>query len=158
MQGFLFCLEQSKEFSTESVIFRKMATKSVPYMLTNEQKCQHVNTACDLLSHLKPEEPKCVKDVITADETWVPSYSVASKSRNKAWLGPNGQRHQIYRPELQNRSHWKLMFCLLTSPSQGHFMHTKKFANSHPGDQQPVSNHYHPEHPPSVTTLNILPL
>ena len=71
---------------------RKLAAKWVPHKLTDEQKHQHVNVACDLLSCFEPDH-KCMTDVITGDETWVPFYGIARKCRNKAWLGPNDQRH-----------------------------------------------------------------
>ena len=48
-------------------------------------------------------------DVITGDETWVLFFGIASKCRNKAWLGPNDQKHQIYQPRFQSR---KRMFTI----------------------------------------------
>ena len=82
---------------------RKLAAKWVPHKLTEEQKKQRVHAARDLLNRFEPNGPKRLTDVVTGDETWVPFFGIASKRRNKVWLGQNDQRHQICRKGFQSR-------------------------------------------------------
>ena len=43
--------------------------------------------------------------------TWVPYYGNPSKRRNKAWLGPNDQIQQLYKPGFQIRKDRKSKSC-----------------------------------------------
>ena len=112
----------------------KLAAKWVPHKLSDEQKRQRVNDACDLLSRFELDEPKCVMDVITGDETRVPFYSIASKCRKTkhGWnqmtrdtksTSPDFRAGRGCLPSSSTtRGLWQLMFCLLTVPPQGHIM------------------------------------
>ena len=59
------------------------------------KQCVHV--ARDLLNRFEPNGPERVTDVVTGDETWVPFFGIASKHRNKVWLGQNDWRKHIFR-------------------------------------------------------------
>ncbi len=87
---------------------RKLCKKWIPHVLTEENKLKRVEYSRKSLETLN----KGYKNIITGDETWLHSYTIASKEDNKVWLRKGANRLQIVRTAQSSK---KYMFCIFFS-------------------------------------------
>ena len=63
---------------------RKVCSKMVPRLFTEEQKAQRLNACRDILQQMEADE-KLLENVITGDESWVFQYDPETKRQSRQW-------------------------------------------------------------------------
>uniref|UniRef100_A0A8C3CC15 Transposase n=1 Tax=Cairina moschata TaxID=8855 RepID=A0A8C3CC15_CAIMO len=79
------------EMVKENLAMRKVCTKFVPRVLSEEQKANRKVICQDLLHHVN-EEPDFLDNVVTGDDTWVFEYDPESKRQSTEWHTPASPR------------------------------------------------------------------
>jgi len=64
---------------TENLCMKKVSARSVPRMMTTQQKKCHVLICQDLLGHLQADPKTFLNKIVTQDETWVHHFDPESK-------------------------------------------------------------------------------
>ena len=103
-------IDQATEHKTlrEDLHMRKIATKSVPHALTEQQKwCPYETCRIHLERYQNGEN--LLNNIITIDETWVRAYEPELKRQSAEWRHEKSPRRQKFR---QNSSPVKLMVIL----------------------------------------------
>ena len=93
---------------TENVEMRKVCTKMVPKMLSEDQKQQIVTVCQDIIERLE-DDPDLLKRVITGDESWIFEYDPETKRRSRQWKSPASPR-----PKKARMSKSKVKVMLIT--------------------------------------------
>ena len=69
--------------------YRKVCTRWVPRMLTQEHKEHRMQVCQDLLNQYEPEGDSFLDRIITGDETWCHHYEPESKRQSMEWRHAN---------------------------------------------------------------------
>ena len=85
------CKSSCHTILTEKLKMLRVAAKSVPRLLTEEQKQNRVTVSRELLDRSNIDE-NFLKNVITSDETWVYGYGVETKVQSSQWVGKSSPR------------------------------------------------------------------
>ena len=64
---------------------RKVCSRWVPHLLTEEQKTQRLKCARDLLKTYKGCNSRVISNLLTGDETWVHMFEAQRRADNKQW-------------------------------------------------------------------------
>ena len=64
---------------------RKVCTRWVPHLLTEEQKTQLLKCARELLKTYKGCNSRVISNLLTGDETWVHMFEPQRRTDNKQW-------------------------------------------------------------------------
>ena len=67
---------------TENLEMRKVCTKMVPKLLSEDQKQQRVTVCQDIIECLK-DDPDLLRRVITDDESWIFEYDPKTKRQSR---------------------------------------------------------------------------
>ena len=74
---------------------RKISTRWVPHLLTDEQKRQRVKVAKKLHQMFPKYDKKQFANVVTGDETWVHYFEPVRKVSNKIWATKHSKRPKM---------------------------------------------------------------
>ena len=91
---------------------RKISTKWVPHLLTDEQKRQRVKVAKKLLQMFPKYDKKQFANVVTGDETWVHYFEPVRKVSNKIWATKHSKRPIIAKRSLSTK---KVLYAIFFS-------------------------------------------
>ncbi|GFS16881.1 transposase [Elysia marginata] len=89
---------------------KKICARSIPHLLTVDQKRERVRCAKELLKIFEPHGPKRDSDIVTVDETWFPLFTTPPKSLNRMWVDGQGDRPVFLRPGFQGRKRMFTVF------------------------------------------------
>ena len=78
---------------------RKVCARSVPHLLTEVQKTQHLKCARELLKTYKGCNSRVISNLLTCDETWVHISEPQRRADNKQW-----KRKALKRPCIAKRT------------------------------------------------------
>ena len=81
---------------------RKITSRWVPHMLTQEQKHMRVQISRQLLHRYKKEGDDFISRIVAIDETWLRSYEPELKSQSMEWHTPNSPRPAKFRRKQGN--------------------------------------------------------
>ena len=70
---------------------RRVSSKFVPRLLTDDQKENRVEISQELLDNADGNE-NFLKNIIIGDETWVYGYDVETKMQSSQWVGKGSPR------------------------------------------------------------------
>jgi len=85
------CKSSCHTILTEKLKMHRVAAKSVPRLLTEEEKQNRVTVSQELLGRSNTDE-NFLKNVITGYETWVYGYDVETKVQSSQWVGKSSPR------------------------------------------------------------------
>jgi hypothetical protein len=78
---------------------RHISAKSVPRLLSDDQKAHHVFVWRELKQEAR-DNPNFIFNIITGDETWTYGYDPETKQQSSRWKSPNSPRpkkaHQVH--------------------------------------------------------------
>ena len=81
----------------ERLGLRKICTRWVPHLLTDEQKQSQVRLALQVIEKYDKCDPRSLEEIVTGDETWIYHFQPDSKAKNKVWVSSEGDRPVIAR-------------------------------------------------------------
>ena len=97
----------------ERLGLRKICTRWVPHLLTDEQKQSQVRLASQVIEKHDKCDPCCFEEIVTGDETWIYHFQPNSKAKNKVWVSSEGDRPVIARCcKTSNRMLYAIFFDL----------------------------------------------
>ena len=73
---------------TDDLHMKRVCSKFVPRLLTNDQREQRQTIAGDLLER-SCEDVQSLKNIVTGDEFWVYGYDPETKQELSRWKGPS---------------------------------------------------------------------
>ena len=79
----------------ERLGLRKICTRWVPHLLTDEQKQSRVRFALQVIEKYDKCDPCRLEEIVTGDETWIYHFQLDSKAKNKVWVSFEGDRPVI---------------------------------------------------------------
>jgi len=82
---------------TERLHKCRIAARWVPHDLSEEQKCQHFETAQQLLHRFREEGNKFLQKVVATDETWIQDFEPELKSQSSEWTGKSSPRPKKFK-------------------------------------------------------------
>ena len=82
---------------TEELGKRKVCSKFVPHLLTEEQKVVRVTLSTSHLQRHQREGNHFLQRIVACDETWAHSWEPELKRQSASWCGPNSPRPQKMR-------------------------------------------------------------
>ena len=100
--------ETVRTILTDNLGMRKVCTKMVPKLLSDDHKEHRVNVCRNILETID-EEPEFLGKVITGDETWVFQYDPETKRQSLQWKSPGSPR-----PKKVRMSKSKIKVMLIT--------------------------------------------
>lgn len=65
---------------------RKLASRWIPHLLTDEQKEQRVDWCRFMIEKFEGGRSKRVAEIVTGDETWIYSYNPETKQQSTVWV------------------------------------------------------------------------
>lgn len=68
---------------------RKVASRWVPYTLTESQKRIHVEWCEEMLKRFERGNSRRVSDIVTGDETWIYQFDPENKRQSTVWIFPD---------------------------------------------------------------------
>ena len=71
---------------------RKVRSRWVPHLLTEEQKTQRLKCARELLKAYKGCNSRVISNLLTGDETWVHMFELQRRADNKQWMRKDQKR------------------------------------------------------------------
>jgi histone-lysine N-methyltransferase SETMAR len=71
---------------TKELNLRKVCTRWVPHLLTEDQKKERVRLANETLKIFKKLTSRKINELITGDETWIYYFEPKRRINNKQWL------------------------------------------------------------------------
>ena len=74
---------------------RKICTRWVPHLLTDEQKQIRVRLASQFIEKYDKCDPRRLEEIVTGDETWIYHFQPDSKAKKKVWVSSEGDRPVI---------------------------------------------------------------
>ena len=90
---------------------RKICTRWVPHLLTDEQKQSRVRLASQVIEKYDKCDPRLLEEIVTGDETWIYDFQPDSKAKNKVWVSSEGDRPVIAgRCKTSNRMLYAIFF------------------------------------------------
>jgi hypothetical protein len=110
-----------QEILTENLNMRCTAAKSVPRLVTNDQKQQHVNECLELREKAN-EDPTFthISRIIKGDENWIYGYNPETKQQLSRWKSPQSPRAKKMQ-QVQSSSNSKLIVFFFFSNWKGLF-------------------------------------
>ena len=81
----------------ERLGLRKICTRWVPHLLTDEQKQSRVRLASQVIEKYDKCDPRRLEEIVTGDETWIYHFQPDSKAKNKVWVSSEVDRPVIAR-------------------------------------------------------------
>ena len=72
---------------TERLHRRRIAARWVPHDLSEEQKCQRLEIAQQLLDRFREEVNEFLQKVVAIVETWIRNFEPELKSQSSEWRG-----------------------------------------------------------------------
>lgn len=75
---------------------RKICSRFVPHMLTDDQKAKRKEAAGDLIT-MCDRDPSFLRTIVTGDETWCYQFDPDSKRQSMEWRSPSSPRPKKYR-------------------------------------------------------------
>ena len=81
----------------ERLGLRKICTRLVPHLLTDEQKQSPVRFASQVIEKYDKYDPRLSEEIVTGDETWIYHFQPDSKAKNKVWVSSEGNTPVIAR-------------------------------------------------------------
>ena len=88
----------------ERLGLRKICTRWVPHLLTDEQKQSRVRLALQVIEKYDKCDPRRLEEIITSDETWIYHFQPDSKAKSKVWVSSEGDTPVIaHRCKTSNR-------------------------------------------------------
>jgi hypothetical protein len=93
---------------TENLNMSCIAAKFVPWLLTNDQKQQHVNICLELWKKAN-EDPTFISWIITGDKNWIYGYDPETKQQLSQWKSPEIPRAKKAR-QVQSSTKSMLIF------------------------------------------------
>ena len=81
----------------EQLGLRKICTRWVPHLLTDEQKQSRVRLASQVIEKYDKCDPRRLEEIVTGDETCIYHFQPDSKAKNKVWVSSEGDRPVIAR-------------------------------------------------------------
>ena len=87
---------------TERLHKRRIAAQWVVHDLSEEQKCQHVEIAQQLLQRFCEEGNEFMQKVVTIDETWIWDFEPELKSQSSEWRGKGSPRPKKFKRTQSN--------------------------------------------------------
>jgi hypothetical protein len=79
------------EILTENLGMHQIAAKSVPRLLTDDQKQKRVDVSQELLDQANDDD-NFLKNIIRGDETWVYGYDVETEVQSSQWASKTSPR------------------------------------------------------------------
>ena len=76
----------------ERLGLRKICTRWVLHLLTDEQKQSQVGLASQVIEKYDKCDPCRLEEIVTGDETWIYHFQPDSKAKNKVWVSSEGNR------------------------------------------------------------------
>ena len=76
---------------TERLHKRRIAARWVPHDLSEEQKCQRLEIAQQLLHRFREEGNEFLQNVVAIDETWIRDFAPELKSQSSEWRGKSSR-------------------------------------------------------------------
>jgi len=73
------------EILTENLGMHYVAAISVPLMLSEDQKQNHVNVSKELVNHANMDD-SFLQNIFTDDKNWLDCYDVETKAQPLQWL------------------------------------------------------------------------
>ena len=95
------CKGSCHQMFTDKLKMRRVASKSVPRLMTDAQKENRITASQGLFDRLNADE-NFLKNVITGDETWAYGYDVATKVQSSQWMGKLSPRPKKARQSRSN--------------------------------------------------------
>ena len=95
-------VEELSDIHSSSVLkilreLRKICTRWVPHLLTDEQQQSWVRLASQVIEKYDKCDPRRLDEIVTGDETWIYHFQPDSKAKNKVWVSSEGHRPGIVR-------------------------------------------------------------
>ena len=81
----------------ERLGLRKICTRWMPHLLTDEQKQSRVRLASQVTEKYDKCDPRHLEEIVSGDETWIYHFQPDSKAKNKVWVSSEGDRPVIVR-------------------------------------------------------------
>jgi len=78
---------------TEDLNMKRVSTKFIPRLLTEDQKNNRLNVCYNLREQVG-NNPQILSKVVTRDETWCYSYDPETKQASSQWKNPNLQNQR----------------------------------------------------------------
>ena len=95
----------------EQLRHRKICTRWVPHLLTDEQRQSRVRLASQVIEKYDKCDPRRLEEIVTGDETWIYRFQPDSKAKNKVWVSSEGDRPVIAcRCKTSNRMLYAIFF------------------------------------------------
>ena len=95
----------------EQLGLRKICTRWVPHLLTDEQKQSLVRLALQVIEKYDKCDPLCLEEIVTGDEIWIYHFQPHSKAKIKVWVSSEGNRPVIAgRCKTSNRMLYAILF------------------------------------------------
>ena len=82
---------------------RKVCTRWVPHLLTEEQKTQPLKCARELLKTCKGCNSRVISNLLTGDETWVHMFEPQRRADNKQWKRKDQKRPCIAKRTISSK-------------------------------------------------------
>ena len=89
---------------------RRISARSLPHLVTKEQKLARVRIAKLLLKQFPKYNNQSFANIVTDDETWVHFYEPKQKIQNKIWATKGGKRSCIAKRTMSIK---KVMYVIL---------------------------------------------
>ena len=95
----------------ERLGLRKICTRWVPHLLTDEQKQSRVRLASQVIKKKDKCDPRRLEETVTGDEDWIYHFQPDSKAKSKVWVSSEGDRPAIARRcKTSNRMLYAIFF------------------------------------------------
>ena len=89
---------------------RKVSTRWVPHLLTEEQKIQRLKCAQELLKTYKGCNSRVISNLLTGDETWVHMFQPHRRADNKQWKRKDKKRPCIAKRTVSLKKMYAIFF------------------------------------------------
>ena len=93
---------------------RKVCTRWVPHLLTEEQKTKHLKCARELLKTYKGCNSRVISNLLTGDETWVQMFEPQRRADNKQWKRKDQKRPCIAKRTISSK---KMLYAIFFNSS-----------------------------------------
>ena len=94
---------------------RKVCTRWVPHLLTEEQKTQCLKCAWELLKTYKGCNSRDISNLLTGDETWVHMFEPQRRADNKQWKRKDKKRPCIAKRTISSK---KMLYAIFFNSSR----------------------------------------
>ena len=95
---------------------RKVCSRWVPYLLTEEKKTQRLKCTRELLKTYKGCNSEVISNLLTCDETWVHMFEPQRRADNKQWKQKDQKRPCIAKRTISSKKMLHAMFFNSSGP------------------------------------------